>query len=187
MIRTNTPRSSKTSVSKTNFQTDTRTVRTQWIAHIWCVDPSPRAEMNKESKPKSHTRGPSIKFLLLLHSLQAPPRRILLLYDQQVMNDHTKRHIPSVTTKTHTQTYMSTHAHAHSRVCTPPDARTYPHTHTHIHTRARMQEQTFCIYSLPTTYAQTHKSQVNFKRFSISPTDTNCQHRYTIIISYHRC
>ena len=139
MIRTNTPRSSQTSVSKTNFETDTTTVRKKLITYIWYVSSSPRAEMNKESKPKSHTRGTSIKFLLLLHSPLASEDRF---YSFTKMNDHTKRHIPSVITKTHTSirahartrvftrehASRRTHEHAQSRVHTPPHARMYPNT-----------------------------------------------------------
>ena len=137
MIRTNTPRSFKTSVSKTNFQTDTPTARKKLITYIWYVSSSPRAEMNKESKPKSHTRGPSIKFLLLLHSPLASEDRF---YYFTKMNDHTKRYIPSVTTKTHTQAYVRTHARTRPFAQTHASIQTHTHTHTNTHTFTHARE-----------------------------------------------
>ena len=148
--------------------------------------------MNKESKPQSHTRGPSIKFFsssfaastantdsITLRKYMTTPKGTFLESPQR----HTHKHTCA---RTHTHIHACTHLQTHARIHT--HTHTHTQTHTHIHTRARMQEQTFCIYSLPTTSAQTHKSQVNSKRFSISPTDTNYQHRYTIsFISYHRC
>ena len=137
MIRTNTLRSSKTSVSKTNFQTDTTTVRKKLISYIWYVSSSPRAEMNKESKPKSHTRGKSIKFLLLLHSPLASEDRF---YYFTKMNDHTKGHIPSVITKIHT----SIRAHARTRAFTREHTsrRTHEHAQSRVHTRTHVSKHT---------------------------------------------
>ena len=76
-------------------------------------------------------------------------RRKERFYYFTISNDHTKRHIPSVTTKTHTntQTYVRTHAHAQSRVHTPPDARTYPGRHTH--TCARRYKRSAYTVSRP--------------------------------------
>ena len=145
MIRANTPRSSKTSVSKTNFETDTPTVRKKLITYIWYVSPSPRAEMNKELKPQSHTRAPSIKFLLLLHSPQATQGPILLLTINTLMITPKGTFLQS--SQTYTRACARTRAFtlAHTSRRKHVSRHTHTHTQTHIHTRARMKEQTLCI------------------------------------------
>ena len=158
--------------------------------NYWHLEHKPLSQSRNEQRikaGKSHP-WPSIKFLLLLHSPQAPQRPILLLYDQQEINDHTKRHIPSVTIKTHTQTYVRTHAHAHSRVHTPPDARTYPDTHTHTYTHARECKNKRSAYTVSRPHLLKHtnlKSTLNV--FQLAPLTQIINTATPSFINYHRC
>ena len=142
--------------------------------------------MNKESKSeKPHPRT--------IYQISSPPpfaaintKTDSITYHQHT-NDHTKRHIPSIATNIHASIRTHTRVHACTRVQAHARVRTHSHTNTHTYTHAHEYKNKRSAHSLPTTSAQTHKSQVNFKRFSISPTDTNYQHRYTSFIGYHRC
>ena len=107
-----------------------------------------------------------------------PPKGTFLQSPQRHTHKHTRA-------RTHTHIHACTHLQTHIRIQT--HTHTHTNTHTHIHTRARMQEHTFCIYSLPTTSAQTHKSQVNFKRFQLAPLTQIINTDTPSFIRYHRC
>ena len=75
---------------------------------------SPRAEMNKESKPESHTRGPSIKFLLLLLRRKRRKERFYYLRSIMTTPKATFLQSPQRHTPTHKHTCARTHTRSHA-------------------------------------------------------------------------